>query len=197
MTLPTLIGFTGPAGAGKSTAANWALGCHKNVLRMSFASPFKAAMQGMIHSVRPRDHATTASEYINSRDLKEKPIPFLANVTPRRLMQTLGTEWGRNTIHPDFWVLIAAQKIERMLGHSYRQGSIKLQAVFDDVRFQNEADMIRAYGGVVVRIERPDLPAVEAHASEQLDFEADYTLLNDGTTEDLEAKLLAMFPPAA
>jgi hypothetical protein len=111
-------------------------------------------------------------------------------------MQTLGTEWGRNTIHPDFWVIIAAQKIERLLGHSYRQGTIRLQAVIDDVRFGNEAEMIRAYGGTIVHIERPGLTAVEAHASEALDFEPDYAFVNGGTVEDLERWLMQTFPPA-
>jgi len=197
MTLPTLIGFTGKAGSGKTTAANWALRNHKNCLKLSFASPLKAAAQGLINSVRPKSHPITASEYIANRDLKEQPIPFLANITARRIMQTLGTEWGRDTLHPDFWVTIAAQKVERLLGHSYRQGTIRLQAVFDDVRFENEAEMIRAYGGTIVHIERPDLEPVEAHASEALGFEADYTYLNDGTVQDMEAWLLENFAPEA
>ena len=196
MTLPTLIGFTGRAGSGKTTAANWALRNHKNCLKMSFASPLKAAARELINSVRPKDHPVTAANYLTDRNLKETPIPFLANVTPRRLLQTLGTEWGRNAIHPDFWVIIAAQKIERLLGHSYRQGTIRLQAVFDDVRFENEAEMIRAYGGTIVHIERPGLTAVEAHASEALDFEPDYAFVNDGTAEDLERWLTQTFPPA-
>jgi hypothetical protein len=196
MTLPTLIGFTGHAGCGKTTAADWALRNHKNCLKMSFASPLKAAAREIISSVRPKDHPTTAAEYLTNRDLKETPIPFLANITPRRLMQTLGTEWGRNAIHPDFWVIILAQKIERLLGHSYRQGTIRLQAVIDDVRFENEAEMIRAYGGTIVHVERPGLTAVEAHASEALDFEADYTFVNGGTKEDMEHWMMQTFPPA-
>ena len=196
MTLPLLIGFTGRAGSGKTTAADVLLRNHKNCLKMSFASPLKAAARELIASVRPKEHPITPAEYLTSRDLKDAPIPFLADITPRRLMQTLGTEWGRNTIHPDFWVVILAQKIERLLGHSYRQGTIRLQAVIDDVRFGNEAEMIRAYGGTIVRIERPDLPHVEAHASETLDFEADYTFVNDGTKESLEHWALQTFPPA-
>lgn len=196
MTLPTLIGFTGRAGSGKTTGADWALHNHKNCLKMSFASPLKAAARELIKSTMPKAHPITPAEYLTNRDFKETPIPFLANITPRRLMQTLGTEWGRNTIHPDFWVIILAQKVERLLGHSYRQGTIKLQAVIDDVRFENEAEMIRAYGGTIVHVERPDLPEVEAHASEDLAFEPDYVYVNNGTPEDFYAWLMENFPPA-
>ncbi|WP_441295042.1 hypothetical protein [Luteibacter sp. 9135] len=39
--------------------------------------------------------------------------------------------------------------------------------VFSDVRFENEAQMIRSTGGTIVHIERSGAEAVSAHASEQ------------------------------
>jgi hypothetical protein len=114
-------------------------------------------------------------------------------------MQTLGTEWGRQTVHPDFWVAIAANKIERTLASGFKSGTnYKLLALFDDVRFANEAAMLRSYGGVILRVERPDTakPAeIAAHASEEMDFAADVTLVNDGTSEDLHAMLAEIWPP--
>ena len=71
-------------------------------------------------------------------------------------------------------------------------------AGFMDVRFANEADMLRAYKGVILRIDRPglDKPAdIAAHPSENMDFAADVTLVNDGTPEDLHAMLAEIWPP--
>jgi hypothetical protein len=54
-----------------------------------------------------------------------------------------------------------------------------------DIRFANEAAMIRDLGGVLVRVERPGVGPVNEHVSEVMPFEADHTLLNDGSIEQL------------
>lgn len=79
--------------------------------------------------------------------------------SPRQLLQTLGTEWGR-AIDPDIWAkatLREAQKYEKV--------------VISDVRFLNEVDLINEAGGEVVKITRyTDDLALEtgnkAHTSE-------------------------------
>lgn len=194
--LPTVIGFTGVGGSGKSTAAGWITDNHTNVIQVSFASPIKNLTRRFLEDLMPRKWPISPAEYIRSRELREEPVPFAGGFTPRKLMQTLGTEWGRESLHPDIWVSIMAQKIERLMGHSFRKGpNIHIQVVIDDVRFANEALMVRAYGGKVVRVERPGNPhQTAAHVSETLDFEPDATLLNDGTEADLYASLAAMFP---
>jgi hypothetical protein len=59
--------------------------------------------------------------------------------------------------------------------------------------------MIRTFGGVIVRVERPDNPNAidKSHASEQeaSSLKADLVLVNDGTLEDLVAKISAIWPP--
>lgn len=125
-----VVGFTGVAGAGKDTAAqvlkeispmmNW------NV--RSFADPIKQMLVvglGLTHS------------QLNDRGLKEQPIE-LFNVSPRHLMQQLGTEWGRS-IDPDMWVKV--MRIRCMIGNT----------LIPDVRFPNEASMVRE-AGVLVHI---------------------------------------------
>lgn len=66
-----------------------------------------------------------------------------------------------------------------------------------DIRFQDEADVILALGGTVVRIERSAPGAAKAtsahvatHASEQVDGiqGAAHVLENDGTIEELYGK---------
>jgi hypothetical protein len=63
--------------------------------------------------------------------------------------------------------------------------------VFPDVRFQNEADFIRAEGGIIVRVVREGLEIGE-HESEagQLRIHSDQSIVNDGAIEHLHAQLL-------
>jgi hypothetical protein len=101
-------------------------------------------------------------------------------------------------LHEDFWIGIAAAKLERQLGSTFKKSDkVPIKVIFDDVRFENEARMIRAYGGVIVSVQRPGYQKpveIAAHDSEQQVIVSDHTLLNDGTIEDLHAKMAALFP---
>lgn len=64
--------------------------------------------------------------------------------------------------------------------------------VVTDVRFPEEADAIRAAGGLTVRVVRPGVGPINGHRSElALDgYQADVTLHNTGTVIELHAALL-------
>ena len=196
--LPRVIAFTGKAGAGKSTAANWILRNHPKAMKMSFAQPLKKMFYELIRQSIPKAWPHTPIEYIDGA-LKEEPIPFLSNRTGRELMQSLGTEWGRNTVQPDFWVNIAQGKLERLLGdRRVASDTPQILAVYDDVRFQNEADMIRSYGGLIVNIQRPltktTSDTTTNHASENQYLVPDIVLYNDDTEEDFIATVAEFLP---
>jgi hypothetical protein len=196
-----VIGLIGAAGSGKTATRN-ILCMNIGVLKpLSFATPLKKMTHRLIENALPSGWQHSPAEYLDSPDLKNAPIPFLLNVTPRYLMQTLGTEWGRNIVHPDLWVALAAQRVERCLASTFAGKDPGPKVVFDDVRYENEVDMIRMFGGVIIRVERPDNPhAVGAtHASEQGigTIEPDMVLVNDGTLEDLVAKVSVIWPPVA
>lgn len=88
---------------------------------------------------------------------------FRYGVTSRRLQQTLGTEWGRDSIHPDLWALIARDTV-----HCHRDAGRSV--VIDDMRFPNEYDLVLAEGGEARRIVRPGAVVTSTHVSEgQLD----------------------------
>ena len=78
--------------------------------------------------------------------------------TARRLLQTIGTEWGRGCVHPDLWTCIAMCDV----GLALREGADII--VFDDVRFEEEAQAIRDSGGVVVHVFRTDEARARAEA---------------------------------
>lgn len=128
-------------------------------------------------------------------------------LTPRLLLQLLGTECGRNIIHPNIWVnsLFADYKAngdvafilkKRRGGHTFFAESPKW--IIPDTRFSNEAKAIKDRGGILIRIERdyalrggPEDPKNQ-HPSETAldDFEDwDYVIQNDSTVENLIQKV--------
>lgn len=166
MARPRLIGIAGRARSGKDTVADFvvaAIGGYK----YSFADPLRAMLVPL--GVDMND------PYWQAR--KEDPIPALG-VSPRRMLQTLGTEWGRTLIHPDLWVLMAQQRLLNM-----GPGMI-----VSDVRFENEAAWVRRHGGLLIHVFRPDLKEVENHISESgVELAAsDAQLFNTGTLEELQ-----------
>ena len=192
---PPVIAFTGGYGSGKTTAAAWLLANVENVVRLSFASPIKNMTAALLTDAAAEVRKPVHERWATDPALKNAPIPHLGGVTARRIMQTLGTEWGRQIIGEDLWVDIMANKIERLHADKLRANQ-SLKMVVDDLRFENEARMIRRYGGQIVRIVRPDAPndpAVSGHASEGGNVEADITVVNDGTLEDLHARLAGLW----
>lgn len=94
----------------------------------------------------------------------------------RRLMQVLGVA-ARQHLSESVWISPALSNM-----------SMTSRYVISDVRFSNEAYMIRALGGEIWRIDRPGIGPANKHVSEkQLEsISADRTLLNAGSLEDLE-----------
>jgi len=166
MPRPVIIGFHGPARAGKDSAANFLLANAGGYL-YSFADPIRDMLQAIGIDLR--------TPYWQDR--KEQTIAALG-VSPRRMMQTLGTEWGREKVNPNLWLLLAQQRFI-----SDGPGMI-----ITDVRFENEAAWIRNVGGLVIHVHRSNAEKIEAHTSEagiERDVR-DVVLFNDGTLQDLQ-----------
>lgn len=147
---PLLIGLAGPARSGKSTAADHLVRNHL-LEHYAFADPLRSGLME-IFNLDPDDF---------EGERKEQPLDWLGR-SPRELMQSMGTEWARQLVHPDVWVKIAEQNL------NYLQNSLSsvVGFVVSDVRFENEAEFIRQRGGTILHISRPDAPAVNPHASE-------------------------------
>lgn len=173
MSAHILIGLTGKAGAGKDTVAD-ILVQHAGFARIAFAAPLKAMLRAGLG---------LTDEQLEDRALKEAPLDWLDGRTPRQLMQTLGTEWGRTHAHPDLWLRIARRQIEQTAG----------PIVITDVRFDNEARLVRDLGGIVWHITRPGAGTV-AHASEAgiTASAGDWWLANDGSIVDLQLEVRSL-----
>jgi hypothetical protein len=177
-----LIAFTGPAGSGKSTAADALV--EEGWVRVKFADPLKNMMRAFYRSCGLED-----GTYIEARIeglMKEEPDPFLKGRTPRHAMQTLGTEWGRNTIHESVWVEAWCQKVINMFDRG-------LDVVVDDCRFPNEANAVRSLGGRIVEIIGRDKGLGKRHQSEAGVGEADMQITNITSREQFQQDIVYVF----
>ncbi len=163
-----VIGIHGFARTGKDSVANFIL-AHRGGYLYSFADPIRAMLMPI--------GVDMSDPYWQAR--KEEVIPALG-VSPRRMMQTLGTEWGRELINPDLWLILAKQRLL-----NYGAGM-----VIADVRFENEAAWVRNQGGRVIHVIRKLAVPVAAHVSEAgvvVDLEkGDVILHNEGSLQDLQ-----------
>jgi len=131
---PSLLGISGRIGSGKSEAAKTLI--DGGWVNIKMAGPLK----DMLRAIGLTDRHIEG-------DLKEVPCDILGGQTPRHAMKTLGKEWGRECIHPDLWTILARARIVTALAAG-------CNVVVDDVRFENEAALIRDLGGLVLGIDR-------------------------------------------
>lgn len=114
-------------------------------------------------------------------DLKEE-VDARYGLTPRFIMQRFATEVCRS-IHSDTWVLaLQGQVIQWGTGRRYPTMAI----VIDDLRFENEAEYVRRWGGEIWEVVRPDAGYTGEHISEErVLVRPDKVIQNTDTPEDL------------
>lgn len=176
-----IIGFTGKKQSGKTTACN-ALRERYDVRQSNFKDALikelKEKFPDLLEHIRSK---TFVTEGVATLDLlfQEKP-PLI-----RTLMQNYGTEVRRGD-DPDYWVMQWKMALVDLLKED------ETIIVVDDVRFKNEAEAVRAYGGIIIRLNRTDMESTDGHVSEteQDTITADYTIeTGAGMQDELARKL--------
>jgi len=110
----------------------------------------------------------------------------------RTILQWWGTEFRRGLFCDSYWIDRVRMKIT---------ASDADVIVITDVRFHNEANMVREMGGKIVGISRIRTDVADHHSSEveQETIPCDAIIHNDGTLEELRDKtretLLKILPP--
>lgn len=170
-----IIGFTGLKGSGKDTAAQMTGG-----QMFAFASELKATA---------RKWYGLSWEQVYG-DQKEVVDPKWG-LTPREIMQRLGTEVARS-IHPETWTrYLLDDRIPAVM--AIVLGPPRL-AVITDVRFPNEVSAIHERGGHVIRINRLAAATNQysAHESEShiRGLMVDYDIDNNGTLDELRSEVV-------
>ena len=181
------IGFIGPMGVGKSTAAKHLAEQYRYTV-VSFADPLREIALALDPIVgvcseaccEPQGGLTRLSEVVDQYGWSRAKEAY---PEVRRTLQRLGTEAGRNVYGEDHWVELAWQRFDEL----WAATSMPYRAAFDDCRFDNEAASIRKYGGVIVRLDRPGLKHTKErdHFSEHgITTPADYRITTS-TEEEL------------
>jgi hypothetical protein len=179
-----LVGIAGLARAGKDAAAARLVG-RWGFVRIGFADALKAEVRTKFRRTILAHWAATLPPHMPSDTAAEdRLIDALLQTKPpviRALLQEHGTE-VRRADDPDYWV----QAWLRLYNENTRR-----RVVVPDVRFANEAAMIRRWGATW-KVMRPGCAGAGAHDSEigaarWPDSAFDLVLDNKGTLDDLHA----------
>lgn len=113
---------------------------------------------------------------------KDSVIPGYG-CSARHILQTLGTDWGRAQVSETIWLDHMQRRIEAL---KQKTNWLPCKVVIDDVRFDNEARLIKNLDGLIIKIERGDTPS-DSHVSERgiSDDLVDIVIENQGTVTDL------------
>jgi hypothetical protein len=153
-----LIGIHGPLNGGKDTVAEFIYWMDRTISgpsrwsKYAFAKPVKEACKVMFGFT---------DEQMNDRVLKEQVDPFWG-FTPRKSMQQLGTEYGRDMLRKDVWIKRAELETKNNLAEG-------IGTIITDVRFENEAEWVRSQpNSILIFLETPGLKRDEKynHGSE-------------------------------
>ncbi len=165
------VGFGYEARVGKDTAASFLISQYGGGVHLSFAAPLyeiQAFVQERCNLPKEKD---------------------------RRLLQILGTEWGRER-DPDIWVNLLLAEMDKLPPQT--------NVFITDVRFPNEIRALQNRGFILVHIVRPSTQRLAAftdggstqHASELAlkdNKDWDLTVSNEGTLDDFHRKLSHFF----
>ena len=170
-----IIGLSGYARSGKDTVAEL-LVLNYEFQRKAFADGIRDALTAL-NPILHDGHRLNEIVQMYGWDIAK------AKDEVRRLLQVMGTEVGRKLIHEDVWVW-----------RLFNQIDTDERIVIPDVRFPNEARMIKERGGEVWRINRHNHSAVNDHISERAmdNYMFDRVVYNDGTLDDLSDEVFML-----
>lgn len=201
-----IIGLAGKAGAGKNLCASiiqyliWKDGVEKNInnsIHYSIEDFIKNKelgyrlskwkVVGFADKLKDIISIITGCKRSNLDDQKFKSTLLKNwNYTPRELLQCIGTGLFRNQFDKNVWV--------NALMNDY---DISKNWLISDVRFPNELKAIKDRGGICIRVFRDlhngnvRIDTIPHESELALDGSDgfDYTIINDGTIDDLVEKV--------
>lgn len=144
-----IIGVCGFQSSGKDTIADYLIREH-NFIRLSFASVLKDIIAIIFDWPRDKLEGLTKEDRLWREQIdpwwsKTLKIPHL---TPRYIMQYIGTDLFKKHFHTDIWVKIIENKINNLYNNN------KQNIIISDCRFENEINMIIQLGGKIIQVHR-------------------------------------------
>jgi hypothetical protein len=182
------IALIGKARSGKDTAAAF-LVTERSYTRIAFADPLKE-MALSIDPLIPAGRIIGQQIHVRlSALVRDVGWEYAKDKYPevRRTLQSIGQT--QREFDADYWVNVARRKIDAAEDWN-------MPVVVTDVRYENEADMLRARGFRLVRIIRPQTQQpgdLGEHTSEteQDHIRAEYQIYNDFDLGQLRQGILA------
>lgn len=176
-----IIGLVGFIGSGKGTVRDILMREH-GYHGCAFADSLKDAVSTIFSW--PRELLEGDSN--TSRAFRDRVDPWWSHkfgyeVTPRLMLQKMGTEACRNNLADNIWIAALEKRIH---GHE--------DVVISDVRFPNEIDFVRSAGGKIILISRSPSPTEEELARMHISETAwrkesvDCVIDNNGSIQDLK-----------
>ena len=198
-----ILGLTGAAGSGKDSVADILVAKH-GFQRIAFADALykevSTAFNVPITFLKTRETKEKRSARLSlghcmegefaqvvrqikhrgNRPIGHSNIPY----SPRQILQWWGTDY-RRAQRETYWIDKAR---DRLLSGPDQDW------VVTDVRFQNEADLVRELGGRLGLVLRPGVEPVAGHVSEAFweTCSPDLQIRNDGTLEELTETVTAV-----
>lgn len=166
-----LIGLVGKLQSGKTTTANIIKELYPKTIKFSFGDLLKEMI--------------LKAGLCNEKELWGEKTAF-----SRLMLQKIGTEIIRKQVSESFWVDHMRTKLVNLpiseRGNRY--------IVIDDIRFLNEASLIKELSGNLIRIVRPSLEQnneenLHLSETEQDSIKVDFEIVNDGSKEDVKNKI--------
>lgn len=175
-----IIGIVGNARSGKDTVANMIIEENINpflkIDKDSFAKPLK----DMACAFFGKD--------CESLELYKEDCESLYGINIRKFYQNTGALMRQ--MNEDIFVELIDVRLTSIKNDPHTM------IIIPDVRFKNEADYIKSFeDAILLKVERPSIdkssPIYNDKSEQEIDLiEPDFTIVNDGTLEDLRAKVL-------
>jgi hypothetical protein len=209
-----IIAISGKIGSGKSTVGD--IFEREGFQLDSFAKSVKDICSILFGYDRHKIEGYTPADRLWRESIDKQHTNLIGkDFTPRDAMVLVGTEFGRNMIHPNIWIETLFNRYHKNTGTVQCQSllhpvcnnlaitlaksnestgglnSSLFGILITDLRFPNEYEEIKKRGGIVIRINRSDKNSIN-HISEcALDnHNFDYLINNNTTLYDLEIKVL-------
>jgi dephospho-CoA kinase len=186
-----IIAICGFQGSGKDTLANILIKQY-GYKKLSFGGTVKDVASIIFNW----DRKMLEGDSKESREWREKVDDWwskkleIKNLTPRYILQQIGTDLFRNNFHKDIWINCLEKKL---IDYD--------KVVITDCRFPNELKILNKYNATIIQIYRGNLPEwfndvklgkkdppKELHESETswIKESSNYNISNNGTIKELE-----------
>ena len=164
-----VIGFCGNMGVGKTTCQKLStkfFANYKNIYSCNFADHLKYICHDLFPIIPPE------SFYGNQEEKSKIFITKDYKLSGRKILQVIGTDIIRNYVSENFWVEFLENKIDLITDDN-------AVILIGDVRFQNEYNMIKNKGGIIIKIFKNNFTSNNQHISEKINFDCDYNIFNE------------------